>query len=82
MYKFRDTSSDTIDLRNKTMFQKNIVSISGLAHSIPSVLTKIVASYFGHKINIHKRLTATLSGMLAVFIIFTIFIEINTDPCK
>ncbi|KAG5871754.1 hypothetical protein JTB14_016838 [Gonioctena quinquepunctata] len=79
MYKFRDVSQDDYDARNKTFLQKNFASISSLLHPIPSAVTMVLASMFAHKINLRKRLLGSMIATTLAFIVFTCFVEINTD---
>ncbi|KAG5871752.1 hypothetical protein JTB14_016836 [Gonioctena quinquepunctata] len=79
MYKFRDVSQDDYDARNKTFLQKNFASISSLLHPIPSAVTMVLASMFAHKIHLRKRLLGTMIATTLAFIVFTCFVEINTD---
>lgn len=82
MYKFRDASQPDYDLNHKTTLQQNFNSYSAVVSMVPSLVTNLLAARYGHKINIKTRLISTSLVVLVIFIIFTIFVKINTDSCK
>ncbi|XP_074034271.1 equilibrative nucleoside transporter 3 isoform X3 [Leptinotarsa decemlineata] len=79
MFKFRDITQDHYDPRNKTYLQTNFASISSIIHSIPTLVTTVLVSMFGHKLDVRFRLLSTLSILTATFILFTIFVVVDTD---
>ncbi|KAG5882236.1 hypothetical protein JTB14_037337 [Gonioctena quinquepunctata] len=79
MFKFRDVSQDDYDAENKTFLQKNFASISSILSSVPSALTTVLASMFAHKIKLRIRLLGTITAITSVFVVFTVFVKIDTD---
>ncbi|CAH1170568.1 unnamed protein product [Phaedon cochleariae] len=79
MYKFRDLSKDTYDPRNRTTLQRNFLSSSSVVQSLPNIVTNILSSMYGHKINIRKRFLGTLSVITFFFLTYTVFVEVDTD---
>ncbi|KAJ8947222.1 hypothetical protein NQ318_001508, partial [Aromia moschata] len=79
MYKFRDTALDTVDSNNRTSMQTFFVSWISIVSSIPSVTSIILSTFYGHKVRTRSRLLVTLFVVFLCFIVFTGFIEINTD---
>lgn len=82
MYKFRDTSKADYDLNNKTVLQQNFMSLSAVVSTVPGMLSNVLATRYGHKINIKTRLLTTSFIVLFFFLVFTAFIKIDTDSCK
>ncbi|KAG5871751.1 hypothetical protein JTB14_016835 [Gonioctena quinquepunctata] len=79
MYKFRDTSLDHYDPKNKTGLQINFASTTSIVQSIPNMVTTLICSLFGHKFDVRLRLTGSLAVLIATFAIFTSFVEVDTD---
>ncbi|KAJ8985307.1 hypothetical protein NQ317_007094 [Molorchus minor] len=79
MYKFRDVSSDAVDLNNKTTLQTYFNSGTLIAQSTSMVIFMILSSAFAHLFKIRSRITLTLILVTGIFALFAIMIKINTD---
>lgn len=82
MYKFRNPASEELHLEHKTELQACFVSYASITQSVPAAITTLFAARYGHKIHVRTRLLSTLIVVLGTFLLFTAFIEINTDSCK
>lgn len=82
MYKFRDVAQEHYDSSNKTTLQAYFASYTSIAQSVPSLLGTWGFSLIGHKINIKWRLLIPLVVLVLTYVLFTIFIVIDTDSCK
>ncbi|XP_057669210.1 equilibrative nucleoside transporter 3-like [Diorhabda carinulata] len=79
MYKLRDTQYDTYDLKNKTYLQKMFVSVSSISQGFPSLIASFLSAKYAYKITVRKRFLVTLGAISFLFVIFTLFVKINTD---
>ncbi|KAG5893414.1 hypothetical protein JTB14_024327 [Gonioctena quinquepunctata] len=79
MYKFRDTTFDTIDANNKTTLQSYFQSASMVAQAGPGVIFMILSAFYGHLFRPSLRIIFSLAVMVASYALCTLFVKIDTD---
>ncbi|CAH1994478.1 unnamed protein product [Acanthoscelides obtectus] len=79
MFKFRNTSIDHVDQRNRTELQKEFVTLGNIFDIAPSLLTLAVVSIFGHKVAPRIRILGSMGVICSVSVFHVIFSEVNTD---
>lgn len=82
MYKFRDINSNTStfgDQKQRTTLQAEFTSYLSVASSVPSILFLILNTALNHKVSLQKRMIGSLLVMLVLFIITTVFVNVDTD---
>ncbi|KAJ8948593.1 hypothetical protein NQ318_007597 [Aromia moschata] len=79
MYKFRDTSSEEIDLNNKTALQTYFAPGIMISQSMPVIISTLFTTVLGHKLPVRTRIIASLMIIILIFVIFTVMIKVNTD---
>lgn len=84
MYKFRDISKDPFEPTdpNRTVMQVFFESYLSIAANIPLLLSMILNAVYGQKFDVSKRIYVTLALMLAVFVLTTSLVVINTDSIQ
>ncbi|XP_023312446.1 equilibrative nucleoside transporter 3-like, partial [Anoplophora glabripennis] len=79
MYKFRNTSAETIDPNDRSQLQSYFASGSTIAQSVPTIICLMLSTIFGYKIRARTRVLASLFVLASSFILSTVLIKINTD---
>ncbi|XP_023310016.1 equilibrative nucleoside transporter 3-like [Anoplophora glabripennis] len=82
MYKFRNTSAETIDPNDRSQLQSYFASGSTIAQSVPTIICLMLSTIFGYKIRARTRVLASLFVLASSFILSTVLIKINTDSCE
>ncbi|XP_074029993.1 equilibrative nucleoside transporter 3-like isoform X2 [Leptinotarsa decemlineata] len=78
MFKFRNTTAPAHDI-SRTSLQSLYQSTSMIATSVPSVLFTILGTIYAGRIDSRKCILSALTVILSVFVIFSLFSQINTD---
>ncbi|XP_072394044.1 equilibrative nucleoside transporter 3-like [Diabrotica undecimpunctata] len=81
MYKLRNTtiSGDVTVGVDRTTLQSYYQSVSLTVSTIPSVLFTTLLTFYGHKIPAMFRLVHSTAALFGVFVVFTIFTQVNSD---
>ncbi|XP_018336319.1 equilibrative nucleoside transporter 3 [Agrilus planipennis] len=85
MYKFRDPHAKQIhpnvalNLTQRTPLQAEFITYLNVASNIPSIAFLILNAFLTKKIALQYRIIGSLISMLILFIVTTIFVQINTD---
>ncbi|GJQ65552.1 nucleoside transmembrane transporter [Trypoxylus dichotomus] len=82
MYKFRDVNANVStfgDQKQRTTLQAEFTSYLSVASSVPNILFLILNTALNHKVSLQKRVVGSLLVMQVLFIITTVFVNINTD---
>ena len=82
MYKFRDTNSQLNRFSlspNRTPLQTSFTSYLSVASNVPCVIFLILNTALNKRISLNTRMIGSLSVMLVLLVITTIFVKINTD---
>ncbi|XP_022905516.1 equilibrative nucleoside transporter 3 [Onthophagus taurus] len=80
MYKFRDTTANLSSSYDKrTPLQAEFTSYLSLASSVPNILFLVLNTALNHKVSVQKRVIGSLIVMLILFIVTTVFVNIDTD---
>ncbi|XP_074029996.1 equilibrative nucleoside transporter 3 isoform X1 [Leptinotarsa decemlineata] len=78
MFKFRNTTAPAHD-PSRTSLQSLYESSSRIASSIPSVIFTIVGSIYAGRLNPQKCILSALTVILSIFVILSLFTQIDTD---
>ncbi|XP_044743206.1 equilibrative nucleoside transporter 1 [Chrysoperla carnea] len=78
MYKFRDIHNHT-SIHQKTPLQIMFTSYLSVATSVPTTFFLILNAALSRKVPLGIRMIGSLSIMLILFIVTTVFVKINTD---
>lgn len=77
MYKFRNlTDNSSIII---TPIQRSLTSDLSVAAAVPSTLFLILNAFLSHLIPLKTRMVGSITIILALFIVTTAFVEVNTD---
>ncbi|KAG5868364.1 hypothetical protein JTB14_035194 [Gonioctena quinquepunctata] len=79
LHKFRNTTDVTNRAEDRTSLQSLYQSVSMVAQNISSILCTIAATYYSRKFDARLASTFSLSVMAVVFVILSVFTQINTD---
>jgi equilibrative nucleoside transporter 1/2/3 len=83
MYKFRkidgDYNADEPHTNERTAMQTFFESYLAIAANVPMLFAMLINSLYAQKISQKKRLYVSLSVMLTIFALTTIFVTIDTD---
>uniref|UniRef100_A0A1B6CLN8 Equilibrative nucleoside transporter 3 n=1 Tax=Clastoptera arizonana TaxID=38151 RepID=A0A1B6CLN8_9HEMI len=82
MYKFRELRGNltlTFTDGQLSNLQACFTSYISLASTVPSTIFLIINPLYSHKITLKIRMVGSLSFMLFLFIVTTVFVEVNTD---
>lgn len=80
-YKFRNTTID-FDAKNvdqRSVLQTYFASAATIATTLPLVIFMSLTTIYGDLVAVTKRIVISLSIMVALFIVCTIFIQVDTD---
>ncbi|XP_065333966.1 equilibrative nucleoside transporter 3 [Cloeon dipterum] len=78
MYKFRDVPSNT-SLHGRSVLQAEFTSYLSLASNVPNTLFMILGALYGHRIPLKLRMIGSLLFILALFILTTSLVHVDTD---
>lgn len=81
MYKFRDIKGNMTLLKpiKRSPLQASFTSYLSIASSVPSVAFLFLNTALNQRVCVHKRINGSLLFMLILFIVTTIFVQIDTD---
>ncbi|KDR21110.1 equilibrative nucleoside transporter 1 [Zootermopsis nevadensis] len=79
MYKFRDASANISDKENRTELQAGFTAYLSVASTIPNTMFLILNTLFSHKISLQVRMIGSLSCIFLLFVLTTVFVEVDTD---
>ena len=86
MFKFRNVTGDYNALEphsaRRTPLQTFFESYLAIAANVPMLLAMLINSLYGQRFTQKSRLYVSLSVMLVVFALTTIFVKINTDQIQ
>lgn len=86
MYKFRNVSglydAEQPHTSERTPMQTFFESYLAIAGNVPMFLSMLVNSIYGQRFSQKKRLYVSLSVMLIVFTLTTVFVKIDTDEMQ
>lgn len=82
MHKFRDTTPGANEVQNRSVLQSQFTSSCLVAQNVPLIICLVLSSLFGYRIKAKDRIVAALLVLIAAFIMFTIFVTVNTDDCE
>lgn len=78
MYKFRNTTANSTDVP-LTPIQAGFTSDLSVAASVPNTIFLILNAFLSHKFPLAFRMIGSLVLVLVMFIVMTLFVEVNTD---
>ncbi|XP_017772160.1 PREDICTED: equilibrative nucleoside transporter 3 [Nicrophorus vespilloides] len=83
MYKFRDVNNNFTNLMKndgkRTPMQAEFPSYLSVASSTPNIAFLLLTTILSQRISLQFRILGSLSCMLILFIITTVFVKVNTD---
>lgn len=81
LYKFRDPSigSGTTLGMDRTTLQAYYQPVSMVAQQVPSVTMSCLMTVYGHKVPHMRRTLVSLLLFIGLYLLFTLFTQINTD---